>query len=37
MQLARTLVIVTQVANSIIVKEILSDHVAKQRRHCYEV
>ena len=37
MQLARTLVIVTQVANSIIVKEILSNHVAKQSDDCYTV
>ena len=36
-QLARTLVIVTQVDNSIVIKEILSNHVAKQSHNGYTV
>ena len=36
-QLASTVVTVTQVANSIPIKEILSNHVAKQRHNGYTV
>ena len=36
-QLASTVVMVTQVANSIVIKEILSNHVAKQSDNGYTV
>ena len=36
-QLASTVVTVTQVANSIVIKEILSNHVAKQNHNGYTV